>query len=269
MKHLCFIAVNFNNHGYSIALARSLARQRGLGEAFSVTLLVVDNSTDPADAQGLGAGLGQFAWAQVLTTHANLGYFGGLNAGLKAMPPGQDLVIIGNNDLEFDDDFCLTLIGNRYEPMVQVVCPDVVTKDGVHQNPHVLERTDWVRRTKFDLYFSHYLVGCLLSAISNRIVKKVQAPRGPGVAREICMGVGACYVLLPEFLRHSQSLFFDWFLYGEEACLSWQVRSTGGITWYDPSLRVRHAESASCSKLPGRVAYEMGREAYWGYRSRL
>ena len=83
------------------------------------------------------------------------------------------------------------------------------------------------------------------------------------------MGVGACYVLLPAFFEKCGDLFFPWFLFGEEACLAWQVRDAGGVTWYDPKLRVDHAESASCSKLPGRVAYEHAREAYWGYRSLL
>jgi len=83
------------------------------------------------------------------------------------------------------------------------------------------------------------------------------------------MGVGACYVLMPGFLATSKRLFFPAFLYGEEACLAWQVRDAGGITWYDPSLKVDHAESAACSKLPSRTAYEYGREAYWRYRHLL
>ena len=86
---------------------------------------------------------------------------------------------------------------------------------------------------------------------------------------EISMGVGACYVLRPAFFDKCKDLYFPWFLFGEEACLAWQVREAGGVTWYDPTLRIDHAESASCSKLPGHVAYEHAREAYWGYRSFL
>lgn len=269
MKRLYFIVVNYNNYSYSVALARSLARQRGLGKWFLLELLVVNNSTNSEDSQELRKGLSVYPWAGVHETHANLGYFGGLNAGLKVMPADQDFVIVGNNDLEFEEHFCASLLDSSYLSSVQVVCPDVVTIDGRHQNPHVVKRTNWFRRLKFDLYFSHYVVACLLSVVSYRIVKKLYVPTVPGFAGEICMGVGACYILLPEFFRKSQSLFFNWFLFGEEACLSWQVRSTGGITWYNPALRVHHAESASCSRLPSRVAYEMGREAYWGYRSLL
>jgi hypothetical protein len=152
---------------------------------------------------------------------------------------------------------------------VLVVCPDLCTVDGVHQNPHVLHRTGWLRRLKFDIYFSHYLSSIPASWLARQLPRRRRRRNSPGSAGVINMGVGACYVLLPRFLKAAKRLFFPGFLYGEEACLAWQVRDAGGITWYDPSLKVNHAESAACSKLPSRKAYEYGRESYWRYRHLL
>ena len=208
--------------------------------------------------------------AVVVRSEVNVGYFGGLNLGLAAVPRAEnDLVVIGNNDLEFDADFSQRLDAQRYRPDVMVVCPDVVTADGVHQNPHVLHRTDWRRRLKFDVYFSHYLLSMPLRWFAQRLPGRAGRGSTPGQTGEISMGVGAVYVLLPAFLQKVTRLFFPAFLYGEEACLAWQVRDAGGIVWYDPTLRVSHAESAACSKLPSRTAYEYGREAYWLYRPLL
>lgn len=80
------------------------------------------------------------------------------------------------------------------------------------------------------------------------------------------MGIGACYVLLPAFLKKYKSLVFPHFLYGEEAYLSRQVHERGGLLFYDPDLVVLHKESATLSKLPKRTTYEFGRDGYWHYR---
>jgi GT2 family glycosyltransferase len=109
----------------------------------------------------------------------------------------------------------------------------------------------------------------LLTYISKYNKKYVQKRVVIDSGCEISMGVGACYVLTSSFIEKIGNLYFPWFLYGEEACLAWQVRDAGGIIWYDPDLIVSHAESASCSKLPSRLAYDFGRESYWGYRHLL
>ena len=149
------------------------------------------------------------------------------------------------------------------------VCPDVVTFDGLHQNPHVLQRIGWLRRFQFDLYFSNYYVARLMSLILG-IVRPVKvSPPQPVVGCEIHMGIGAIYVLTPEFLKRFNKLNFPHFLYGEEAYFSDQIHAVGGILWFDPDLRVSHAESATLSKVPKRTAYEFARSGYASYRKML
>lgn len=80
------------------------------------------------------------------------------------------------------------------------------------------------------------------------------------------MGVGACYILTTEFFKKFKKLDYPHFLYAEEAYLTNQIHTAGGIHWFDPDLRVHHAESASLSKIPKRTAYEFGKSSYWGCR---
>jgi GT2 family glycosyltransferase len=155
-----------------------------------------------------------------------------------------------------------------YPDDVFVVCPDVITIEGVHQNPHVLKPRTTMQRLKLDLYFSHYYVACILlyfKRLLSPLFKKTNTIYY-SKAGYLHMGIGACYILLPVFLSKFKHLDFPHFLYGEEAYLSLQVRNAGGALFYDPSLRVQHKESATLSKLPKIKTYHLGRDGYWSYR---
>jgi len=272
MRRILFIVVDYNNHAFTIALANSLAAQMALNQNFTVNLLVVNNSDNTRASVGLEQGLAGFDWARIVCPEANLGYFGGLNFGLEQSGSEADYVVIGNNDLLFGPEFCQLLAMRRYPKNTLVVAPAVVTPDGRHQNPHVLRRSSWIRKLKFDIYFSNYFVASIISFLA-QLTKRGRTPTSQTIEvqieQQIEMGVGACYVLLPEFFLHYQTLFFPGFLYGEEACLAWQVRQAGGTTLFDPSLKVVHTESASCSLLPRQRVYSLGRASYWRYREFL
>jgi len=270
-KHIDFICVNFNNSLYSKKLLESLKAQKCFEGDFSIRCIIVDNSTDEEDALSLDKHCAYIDWVKYIRSKTNLGYFGGLNLGLENISPyNPDFVIICNNDLEFNSSFCITLLNSKYANNVFAVCPDVITKDGVHQNPHHLKKISYFNRLLFDAYFSHYFIGVALLSIKN-FIKNITNKAQSRIAKplrscEINQGVGACYILLPSFFKYIDKLYFPWFLYGEEACLSWQIHSNNGILWFDPDLEIIHAESAALSKLPKRITYEFGRTSYWGLR---
>jgi GT2 family glycosyltransferase len=83
---------------------------------------------------------------------------------------------------------------------------------------------------------------------------------------ELHMGIGACYILTQNFLRNFTQLNSPTFLYGEEAFFSEQIHSKNGILYFDSSLVVLHAESATLSQIPKRKSYEFAREGYPLYR---
>jgi GT2 family glycosyltransferase len=211
------------------------------------------------------------SWTNYIRSPNNLGYFGGLNLGIEHTDiDTQDFIIICNNDLEFESYFCEKLLNSKYPNDVFAVCPDIITKDGIHQNPHRLKKMSYFKRLQFDAYFSHYFIGIALPSIKNfikNITNKVQTKHiKPLRSCEVNEGVGACYILLPSFFQHIDKLYFPWFLYGEEVCLSWQIHDKRGILWFDPDLKITHDESATLSKLPKRITYEFARTSYWGYR---
>ena len=265
-----FICVNYNNFGDTEKFCESLLAQLGRDREYMLHCVVVDNSTDHQDSQMLESFTSHYPWISYRRPSGNLGYFGGLNFGLEMKTACDErYVVISNNDIIFEQDFCRKLIGKSYDPKVFSICPDVITSDGIHQNPHVLNKMSWFHKIQYDVYYSHFVVARIMLQLRRllRPVKASQSPR-PG-ACEIHMGIGACYVLTAEFLRRFRKLHFPFFLYGEEAYFSDQIHSAGGILWYDPDFRVHHTESAATSKLPRRTVYELSRKGYRFYRSML
>ena len=271
MQTVSFICVNFNNSQYTEKFCESLSAQSGRGEVFLVRCLVVDNSTDETDSARLKAICRKYEWIQYISSDRNLGYFGGLSRGLAQRPQEHSrFVVLCNNDLEFDPSFCRELLALAKDPRAFAICPDVVTLDGKHQNPHLLERVRVFRRFQFDLFFSHFYVACVLSFI-RRLFLRLSVATLPSIQerREIHMGIGACYVLTENYFSHFDNLDCPVFLYGEEVFMSAQIHSKGGVLIYEPRLRVNHAGRAALSRIPRRVAYEYERKSYPQYRNLL
>jgi GT2 family glycosyltransferase len=275
MVSFLFIAVIYNDVDETRNLCESLLRQKPGDYEFS--LILVDNSDLPNFKIMVDSLAKDYSFAIILRTNSNLGYFPAISKALALYAKDYDLVIAGNNDLRYSEDFSLTLANAVYEDDIMVVCPDVVTADGFHQNPHHKHRLGFFEKLYFDIYFSHFYLSKFLITIKNifpflikYLGRKTFSIRGDNVPQTIDQGVGAVYIFLPRFLSIiDYKLYFPGFLYGEEACLSWQVRSCGGRTWYDPTIKVWHAESATLGKFSKFKNYSLSRESYWKIRSKL
>lgn len=267
MNNFCFIGVVYNNYSDTLDFLRSIALQ-DVG-VVGIRCILVDNS-DVDEIKKIVDGFAlEFTFLTVVRPKKNLGYFGAFNYVFDAnMIKQSEVVILCNNDLIFSSNFLRTYLSAKYPFDVDVVCPDVITVDGVHQNPHVQKRYNFMQRLKLDLYFSHYYFAVLLKCIQRILytLKKPSRKLESSPSGYLLMGIGAIYILQSSFLAKFKSLHFPHFLYGEEAYLSKQVHDGGGRLYFDSSLKVLHKESATLSKLPGRVTYNFGRAGYWFYR---
>lgn len=270
MKKIAFVCVDYNGWNYTNKFCLSLMRQAGIGVDFSLRCVVVDNSKNEENSWNIKNGVASWEWVNHLPAGDNLGYFGGLNFGLNSLNLDDwDFVVICNNDIELDVDFCRDLVGKSYPESVLAICPDVITTDGLHQNPHVLRPIGFTRKLKYDLYYVHYYVAWALTLVLNFFRPIKSSPTQPKEGCEIHMGIGAIYVLTRKFLNRFKKLDYPYFLYGEEAFLSEQIHVVGGVLWFDPGLHVLHAESAATSKIPRRAVYEFSRQGYSTYRKLL
>ena len=264
---IAFICVNYNNAAISISYIENVLKIKLNND---VKIIVVDNDSKDDDYRKLNSFINTLHSSSVMLIKSsqNLGYFNGLNIGIKqALNDGyNEYQIIGNNDIEFSPDFLEILSKIIVKENELVISPDVITNKGIHENPHVVERISFFRWLKHEIYFSSYYIAWLIT----RVYSAERKPKTfDSQSKYIHMGIGALYILTPNFFLHFNELWDKVFLYGEEAILSGQIISVNGKILYEPTLRCYHNESATTSKLTSKSKYKITKESYKIYKKYL
>jgi GT2 family glycosyltransferase len=261
MKRIAFIAVNYNNSGFTLEYANSILSIDRNG--WQADILIVDNASDTDDFTSLEKNLSLVDGVTLIRSTSNLGYFGGLNLGLEKLEKeNYNYILIGNNDLTFEKTFLSELNHIHLTSDILVLAPDVVTVNGFHQNPLCAERMSMFRKWGLRLYYTNYYYGRFTYHVVQFLKKQIKPNRKLMESRTIYMGIGAAYILTPEFFKHFPKLWDDVFLWSEEALLAGQIDSVKGKMLYCPGLIIHHAENTSVKKIPSRKTYEMARISF-------
>jgi GT2 family glycosyltransferase len=174
-KKYYFVAVNYNSSSHTIKYLDSITRLTKQNSKIEV--IIVDNASSTEDLKILENNTVGRSTIELIKNEENIGYFRALNKGLSAIQEKNALVIVGNNDIEFNEDFLLKLNNIEYEDDIFVIAPNVITRDGFHQNPHCAERLSIFRKVGYRIYFSNYYLGQLLFWIMQKIKKPRSAQR--------------------------------------------------------------------------------------------
>ncbi|MBB1474350.1 glycosyltransferase family 2 protein [Shewanella sp. SG41-3] len=243
----------------------------------SIRLVVVDNNSNVDDKVELRKINSESFHLELIELEQNIGYFPALNVGIDFCRTGIDeQIIIGNNDLKYRYDFILKLESLNVDNNVLVISPDVVTTDGVHQNPLSTRKLSRLELLKEDVYYSNYYLSRFLILTKGIFLKLYSKENLDTKLKNHCdiqmvinRGIGACYCLTNTFFKHYSKLDDRVFLWGEEALLSNQVEQVNGCILYAPSLVVEHAESGTVKKMLTRDRYERVKQSYKIYREYL
>lgn len=261
---IVFIATNYNNSHYTVKMVDSIFKNIN----HELCVVIIDNASNEEDVKNLEAISTKDPRVNIVKLAANVGYFGGLNEGLKyarSKNPKFEWVVVGNNDLEFPNDFCdkidkLSGKLNEYP----VISPDVVTLDGLHQNPHVINGISITRRLIYKMYFTNYYSGLALYAIASwlgPVVRRSDMNHWK-TAQNIEQGHGSCYVLSPKFFQFYNSLWCPTFMMSEEYFLSIQLKKNLQKIFYTPEISVLHHMHGALNAIPRRRRWEMEKNAY-------
>ena len=264
-----FVFTNYNNAHYTKENVISISRIKNY-EVLPV--IIVDNNSNQSDKDELRKIEDEFANVKIIFNNENIGYFAGLNVGILEIRnhyPDIEHIVIGNNDLEFPSDFFDHIINkshlfNDYP----VICPNLVTLDGEHQNPHVLSSISVARELIWDIYYTNYLIAICIRVLA-RFTKRFTRRRDHEyhrIPQIIYQGYGACYILGPIFFKHFDNLWAPTFLLGEELFLSKQLQDKGLHLFYEPSIYVNHHDHASMSKLISSDLWKIARDSHKIYR---
>jgi GT2 family glycosyltransferase len=264
-----FVFTNFNNSQFTREAVQSITLNEFEGEYY---IVIVDNKSDVKEIELLKELKLAFPDIQLVLNSENFGYFKGLNIGIKNLRLNHqniDYIVIGNNDLLFPIDFIKSVYSNEtiFE-QYPVVSPDLITLDGIHQNPHVIKEISKLRELIYDLYHGSYRMAVLISFLA-KTTKKITDRKDEkqfSIAQTIYQGYGACYILSKTFFRYFEQLWAPTFLLGEEFFLSKQLESKKMKIFYEPGIKVIHQEHASISKIPKKMLWKFSRESHKLYR---
>lgn len=265
---IAYVCTNYNNSSFTVDAVESLLRNAN----HDIEIFVVDNASREQEVAKLRPLASRHAGVHVIESQDNTGYFRGLNTGLAALRrqrPDIGWAIVGNNDLEFPDDFC-DRVQRHMDDLGQhsVISPDIVTLDGEHQNPHVIADISTVRELFYDLYYSNYYLGLLVYKLAKmfpRLSERSDEQEWQ-TPRPIYQGHGSCYLLTPRFFSRFSKLWAPTFMMSEEFFLSKQLKDIGEQVYYTPQIRVTHHWHGSLEKIPSRRRWDMARDAHREYR---
>lgn len=268
---VCIIMVNFNNSQLSCNCCDSLLNQQSQAK---MTIIVVDNNSKKEERDILQKYLRNKNCVEVLYLNENIGYFPAMEKGQELAYSKQidyDYMIVANNDLIYEDNFMEVLSSLHFEKDVMVVSPDIIRMDGVHQNPHFINRISPMRKFLYRFYYSNWYVALFLAWVLNTFHVRRHEINKKGYDKEqyIYMGFGACFILTRAYMSQIRLLDTRSFLMGEEKLLSLQLEKVGGKTLYKPILKVNHMDSATFKKMPSRFTYDCECKSYQLYKAYL
>ena len=258
-----FVFTNFNNSDFTINAIKSLHENID-----NYSIIIVDNFSDSIEIEKLMSIEKEIKNVKIIFNDTNVGYFKGLNIGINYLQQFESQIncmVVGNNDVLFPNNFYQCLMQNKIHfSKYPVISPDIITSDGFHQNPHVIDKISKTREIIYDLYHSSYVIAKMITILA-KITKKYSS-RGDEkhyqTAQEIHQGYGACYILTPLFFEKFKILYSPTFLMYEEYFLSLQLKDKGFKVYYEPSISVTHLMHATTNKLPGKLKWKFSKDSH-------
>ena len=202
-------------------------------------LLVVDNNSDDGTAEAIRR---EFPSVRLLQTGANLGFSGGVNAGLKR--GAGDYALVLNPDTEARPGAVAAM--RRLldaDAVVGVVAPRLVYPDG---RPQPSRR----RFPRLDTLFVESTPLQALPAAAPILRRFYCADSSDKHVQQVDWAVGACLMLRMAALEEVGAFDGSFFMYSEEVDLCLRAAKLGWQVVYEPAAMVVHHEAKSSDQVP-------------------
>lgn len=239
-------------------------------------IVIVDNGSENNTGKELKIRYETESNINVICLKENLGFSVGNNVGycyakekLKV-----DYIFVINNDTEMiQSDFVQKAIQCYEEEHYYVLGPDIINLEGVHQSPqrnHVITKAEAIKWFVKRYIFSKYLYVHKMLRLPNDfcLLRKYfqydkKRKRNLATRRKLSNVElqGACFIFSPLYVSCNQIAFEELtFMYGEEALLSLKCKNNGWKIFYNPELKIKHAERVATSVVNDNV---IDKEIFW------
>lgn len=216
-------------------------------------IVVVDNASPDGSGKLLEERYGKTNRVHVILNDSNLGFASANNIGYlyaKSELGGNIIVVINNDTLITDEEFVNKLIKSDLLSKYHIIAPDIINKDGLHQNPKAKQPP------KYDKIVKNYKKAKLnrflysIPIIGNLKALQVSPPKFNNVKQEgFCEMIvphGAAVIYTPLWVNKEDIAFCPGtFMYVEETLLYYYILNKHYKTVYCPDYKITHLEDVS------------------------
>jgi len=259
------ICVNFHCEEDIRRLVAETLDQRGSDR---LRVVVVDNGSDEAADPPLTALAESDPRVSVVSTGANLGYYGGAARGLQKYLEAMyipEWIAVSNPDIQFSGgDFFEGLLRMHSLSPPEVLAPAILVREvGKDQNPYMVGRPSRFR-IQFYKWNFHFYITCLAyhlllpaRAFARMLLKaglpsQANSIRAPLLPQAIYAPHGSFVLFHRSYFVAGGGIKHGARLYGEEVFVAESARRLALKVVYDPRLQVLHRRHSTTQALPNR-----------------
>ena len=261
-----FCILNYQNYDLSIKCSESIFKVNALDNNLFIVLIVDNGSSNDSYSK-----LKEYAISRnnlvVVRTSKNLGFANGNNFGYNYLKNNYklDLICFLNSDTILDYSFSITTLNEiRQNNDFDILAPDIINSNGIHQNP--LRETELtLKDIRKSLLKSRILLSLLrIPLLSKCVLKKYASDKKNKVERESMnlksfnhtnfVPHGACIIVSNKWIEKEKFVFLtDTFLYAEEDFLYAYCKKKGYKILFSGLIIIYHMEDGTLNYLQKNV----------------
>jgi len=228
------ITVNWNGYEMSLNFTRQVLRST----CQDFRLVIVNNSPDE-NQKFDGNNVFSDCRIEIIHTHQNIGYAGGLNVGIRTMLPFPNInyFLLINNDVEFDEEFLSQILVEAKE------------KDKIYAPVILHQGTEIVQNTGGAVYI---WLGGAININQNKHISKIRKKKPDFIS--------GCIMFMHREIIENVGLFDETFgSYCEDLDYCYRTQKQGfdfEILW---NVKARHYHSYSTQSVKGYKIYLINR----------
>lgn len=227
--------------------------------AHTTHIVIVDNGSPNDSYTQLQQAFDAHPQVTLLQSKENLGFARGNNLGFayaKNQLQADFIVMLNNDTILSQKDFNEILVDKFTQTNYGVLGPDIVTADGLHQNPG--NKQSWslreLQRMRLKRRIRNFLTWFGLDAAITRFIERhKEIYRKTTLQGDVEHTIlhGACWIFSPAFISRFDGLCPDTFLYMEEDILKLQADRYGFAMRYTDALQIFHKEDIATNMAAG------------------
>ncbi len=219
------VVVNWNNKKLTENCVRSILAQKA-----ELDIILVDNGSEDGSAEYLGE---KFPKLKIIALKKNLGFAGGVNAGIKeALKNNSEYITLLNNDVVVEESWVQALANMLGEDdSIGAVTGKLLFKDGKEVDNTGDEYSIWG-----------------LTIARDRGIKTKELSRSEGEVFGACAGAAMYRAKVFKEVGLFDEKFFAYY---EDSDLNFRMQLAGWETRYEPTAVAYHDTGATSKKVPG------------------